>query len=201
MGNPITARFIISSPEFSKCPPPVLPEYAFIGRSNVGKSSLINMITGQKMLAKTSGTPGKTQLINHFLIDETWYLVDLPGYGYAKTSRLRRKQWDSVIEKYLLKRTSLMSIFLLVDSRLSLQENDHKVISWLGEKQLHFSIVLTKTDKLTANQLASNFEALKKALRPDWEELPPFILSSSAKGIGKDEILSFIEKTNQLFNP
>jgi GTP-binding protein len=201
LGNPVSARFVISSPEFSKCPPPDFPEYAFIGRSNVGKSSLINMITGQKLLAKTSSTPGKTQLINHFLIDESWYLVDLPGYGYAKTHKTRRKQWESVIEQYLLKRTSLMSIFLLVDSRLSLQENDHKVISWLGEKQLHFTIVLTKTDKLTVNQLASNFEALKRALRPEWDELPPFILTSSSNRIGKEEILSFIEQTNLLFNP
>jgi GTP-binding protein len=178
-----------------------MPEYAFIGRSNVGKSSLINMITGQKMLAKTSSTPGKTQLINHFLIDEEWYLVDLPGYGYARAAKTKRKQWEKVIEKYLLKRPNLMSTFLLVDSRLSLQDSDRTVINWFGEKQLHFTLVLTKTDKLTTNQLASNFGALKKELMPEWEELPPFILTSAVRGIGKEEILSFIDRTNLLFKP
>ena len=201
MGNPVIARFITSSPDFSKCPKPLLPEYAFIGRSNVGKSSLINMITGQKMLAKTSSTPGKTQLINHFLIDEDWYLVDLPGYGYAKAAKSKRRQWELVIEQYLLKRSNLMSTFLLIDSRLSLQDSDRKVINWFGVKQLHFTLVLTKTDKLTTNQLASNFEAIKKEILSDWEELPPFILSSAVKGLGKEEILSFIGKTNKLFQP
>lgn len=201
MGNPIIAQFITSSPDFSQCPKPAMPEYAFIGRSNVGKSSLINMITGQKMLAKTSSTPGKTQLINHFLINEEWYLVDLPGYGYARAAKTKRKQWEQVIEQYLLKRSNLMSTFLLVDSRLSLQDSDRKVINWFGEKQLHFTLVLTKTDKLTTNQLASNFQAFKKELLSDWEELPPFILSSAPKGLGKEEILAFIEKTNLLFKP
>lgn len=201
MGNPLNAQFIISSPDYGKCPPPEFPEYAFIGRSNVGKSSLINMITGQKMLAKTSSTPGKTQLINHFLINESWYLVDLPGYGYARTARSTRKKWETVIEQYLIKRTNLMSTFLLVDSRLDLQQNDREVISWFGEKQLHFTIVLTKTDKLSVNQLASNFEALKKALLSEWEELPPFILSSAVRGTGREEVLSFIESTNRLFVP
>jgi GTP-binding protein len=199
LGSPLNARFIISSPEFSKCPAPVLPEYAFIGRSNVGKSSLINMITGQKMLAKISSTPGKTQLINHFLINDNWYLVDLPGYGYARTAKTKRRQWETVIEQYLINRINLMSVFLLVDSRLPLQDNDHEVINWFGEKQLHFTIVLTKIDKLTPNKLVSNFEALKKMLNQDWEELPPFILSSSAQGTGREEILYFIEKTNKLF--
>lgn len=199
MASPINAVFIKSSPGFSKCPDPDLPEYAFIGRSNVGKSSLINMLTGKKMLAKISSTPGKTQLINHFLINDDWYLVDLPGYGYARAAKTKRQQWEKVIEQYLLKRTNLMSTFLLIDSRLSLQENDRKVINWFGKKQLHFTLVLTKTDKLTTNQLSSNFEALKKELKKDWEELPVFILSSAAKGIGKEEILSFIEKTNRLF--
>ena len=199
MGSSLNARFIISSPDFSKCPAPVFPEYAFIGRSNVGKSSLINAITGQKMLAKTSSTPGKTQLINHFLINEAWYLVDLPGYGYARTAKTRKKMWGGMIEQYLLSRTNLMSTFLLIDSRLSLQDNDHEVINWFGDKQLHFTIVLTKTDKLTKNQLASNFEALKKSLMAEWVELPPIILSSSVKGIGREEILAFIEKTNFLF--
>ena len=201
MANPIIAQFITSSPDYSLCPKPVMPEYAFIGRSNVGKSSLINMITGQKMLAKTSSTPGKTQLINHFLINEEWYLVDLPGYGYARAAKTKRMQWEQVIEQYLLRRSNLMSTFLLIDSRLSLQDNDRKVINWFGEKQLHFTLVLTKTDKLTTNQLASNFESLKKELLSEWEELPPFILSSAIKGSGKEEILSFIGKTNRLFQP
>jgi GTP-binding protein len=201
LGTPVIARFIISSPEYSKCPAPDLPEYAFIGRSNVGKSSLINMITGQKMLAKTSSTPGKTQLINHFLINETWYLVDLPGYGYAKAARAKRQQWEDVIEQYLLKRPNLLSSFILVDARLALQENDRKVINWFGENQLHFSLVMTKTDKLTTNQLSANLAAFKRELSGNWEELPPIILTSSIIRTGKEEILSFIEKTNHLFTP
>jgi len=159
------------------------------------------MLTDQKMLAKTSSTPGKTQLINHFLINGEWYLVDLPGYGYARAAKAKRKQWELVIEQYLLKRSNLISTFLLVDSRLSLQESDRKVINWFGEKQLHFTVVLTKTDKLTSNQLASNFGAYKRAILTEWEELPPFILSSARSNIGKVEILSFIEKANKLFKP
>jgi GTP-binding protein len=197
----LKAEFITSSTDYTKCPKPILPEYAFIGRSNVGKSSLINMLTDQKMLAKTSSTPGKTQLINHFLINGEWYLVDLPGYGYARTAKANRRQWEKVIEQYLLKRSNLMSTFLLVDSRLAMQESDRKVINWFGEKQLHFTLVLTKTDKLSTNNLASNFEAYKKELLSEWEELPPIILSSAHLSSGKVEILSFIEKTNKLFNP
>ena len=159
------------------------------------------MLTGRKMLAKTSSTPGKTQLINHFLINGEWYLVDLPGYGYARTAKIKRKQWEQVIEQYLIKRSNLMSTFLLIDSRLPVQESDRKVINWFGDKGLHFTLVFTKTDKLSANQLASNFEAYKKELRNDWEELPPFILSSALTALGKGEILSFIEKTNKLFQP
>jgi len=196
---PTQAIFITSSPDYSLCPKPVLPEYAFIGRSNVGKSSLINMITGQKMLAKTSSTPGKTQLINHFLIDENWYLVDLPGYGYARTAKTNRHKWEKVIEQYLLRRSSLMSTFILLDSRLPLQENDRKVINWFGEKGLYFVLVLTKTDKLTHNQLASNLEAVKRELLKEWEDMPPFILTSSQKGLGRDEILALIGETNRLF--
>jgi GTP-binding protein len=197
----LKAEFITSSTDYSQCPKPLLPEYAFIGRSNVGKSSLINMLTDQKMLAKTSSTPGKTQLINHFLINSEWYLVDLPGYGYARAAKAKRKQWEQVIEQYLLKRPNLMSTFLLIDSRLSIQDSDRKVINWFGEKQLHFSLVLTKTDKLSINQLASNFGAYKRELLNEWEELPPFILSSARSNAGKGEILSFIEKTNKLFKP
>jgi GTP-binding protein len=194
------AEFITSSADYTQCPKPILPEYAFIGRSNVGKSSLINMLTDQKMLAKTSSTPGKTQLINHFLINGEWYLVDLPGYGYARAAKGKRMQWEQVIEQYLLKRSNLMSTFLLVDSRLPIQDNDRKVITWFGKRQLHFTVVLTKTDKLTTNQLAANFAAYKRDLLTEWEELPPFILSSAHLNVGKVEIMSFIERTNKLFN-
>jgi GTP-binding protein len=199
-GQPLEARFIISSPDYKKCPDPVYPEYAFIGRSNVGKSSLINMITGQKTLAKTSSTPGKTQLINHFLINEAWYLVDLPGYGYARTARANREKWSLIIEKYLLNRSNLMSSFILLDSRLELQENDRKVINWFGKNQLHFTLLLTKTDKLTVNQLISNQETIKRELLNEWDPLPPIIQTSAAKREGREDILTFIQKTNQLFN-
>lgn len=195
----ISARFITSSPEYTKCPAPVMPEYAFIGRSNVGKSSLINMLTGVKMLAKTSSTPGKTQLINHFLINESWYIVDLPGYGYARTAKIKREQWPNVIEKYLLYRTSLMTTFLLIDSRLELQENDRKVINWFGENGLPFVIVLTKTDKLTPNQVNANQVRLSNKLKEEWEELPVFILTSSKNLEGRAEILQYIDQTNLLF--
>jgi len=195
----ISARFITSSPEYTKCPAPAMPEYAFIGRSNVGKSSLINMLTGVKMLAKTSSTPGKTQLINHFLINESWYIVDLPGYGYARTAKIKREQWPNVIEKYLLYRTSLMTTFLLIDSRLELQENDRKVINWFGENGLPFVIVLTKTDKLTPNQVNANQVRLSNKLKEEWEELPVFILTSSKNLEGRAEILQYIDQTNLLF--
>ena len=197
----LLAEFVTSSPDYTLCPKPVLPEYAFIGRSNVGKSSLINMITGQKTLAKTSSTPGKTQLINHFLIDESWFLVDLPGYGYARTAKSNRSKWEKVIEQYLLKRQNLMSTFILIDSRLPLQESDHKVINWFGEKGLHFVLIFTKADKLTHNQLLSNVGSIKRKISEEWEELPPCIVSSSHNGMGREEVLKFIEETNQLFRP
>lgn len=201
MNTSVEARFISSSPDYDKCPPPVMPEYAFIGRSNVGKSSLINMITGQKMLAKISSTPGKTRLINHFLIDESWYLVDLPGYGYAKTSRSNRKQWEESIEKYLKMRKNLMSSFILLDSRLPLQENDRNMINWFGENQMAFNILLTKSDKLTINQLNANLAAIRRELAESWEELPGIILTSAKTKKGREEILAYIEKTNRLFVP
>lgn len=157
------------------------------------------MITGRKMLAKTSSTPGKTRLINHFLINQAWYLVDLPGYGYAKISRSNRKLWEEVVIAYLSKRTNLMASFVLLDSRLPLQDNDRKVIDWFGENQLAFNILLTKTDKLTTNQLNSNLALIKNELAEFWEELPGIIITSSHTGKGRDEILAFIEKTNNLF--
>jgi GTP-binding protein len=197
----VSASFIISSAELSQCPKPVLPEYAFIGRSNVGKSSLINMLTGQKMLAKISTAPGKTRLINHFLINEQWYLVDLPGYGYAKVGHQTRKKWEKLIETYLLKRDSLMSTFLLVDSRLPLQDNDRQVISWFGENQLPFVIVMTKADKLSRVEADQNFRSFSKSLMEDWEELPRIILSSSKTREGREEILGYIDESNRLFIP
>jgi GTP-binding protein len=197
----LNASFIISSPDYKKCPAPDMPEYAFIGRSNVGKSSLINMITGQKTLAKTSATPGKTQLINHFLINETWYLVDLPGYGYARRARSTRKLWETVIIHYLLNRTNLVSTFLLLDSRLALQENDRNVINWFGENQLPFALVLTKSDKLSPNKLASNIQAVKDELAEEWDELPPFIVTSATNRIGREQILDYIAKYNKSFAP
>jgi GTP-binding protein len=197
----VSASFIVSSAELSQCPKPVLPEYAFIGRSNVGKSSLINMLTGQKMLAKISTAPGKTRLINHFLINEQWYLVDLPGYGYAKVGHQTRKKWEKLIETYLLKRESLMSTFLLVDSRLPLQDNDRQVISWFGENQLPFVIVMTKADKLSRVEADQNFRSFSKSLMEDWEELPRIILSSSKTREGRKEILGYIDGSNRLFIP
>lgn len=199
MGINPTARFITSSAELSQCPEPSLPEYAFIGRSNVGKSSLINMITGQKMLAKTSSTPGKTQLINHFLVDERWYLVDLPGYGYARTGRKNRKKWETLIEKYLLKRENLLTTFILVDARHPMQESDRLVIGWFGENRLPFVLVLTKADKLSSAQRNANLEDYRQALLEEWEELPPIILSSAVNRMGRNEIYSYIEETNKLF--
>lgn len=197
--KPLEARFITSSTDVKQCPEPLLPEYAFIGRSNVGKSSLINMITGQKMLAKISSTPGKTKLINHFLINESWYLVDLPGYGYARSARSERKSWLQTIEKYLLNRTNLMTAFILLDSRLPLQSSDLEIINWFGQIGLHFVILLTKTDKLTKNKLKANQEAIIKELLMYWEELPPVIQTSSQTKLGRDEIIEFIEETNRLY--
>ena len=197
--KPLEARFITSSTDVKQCPEPLLPEYAFIGRSNVGKSSLINMITGQQMLAKISSTPGKTKLINHFLINESWYLVDLPGYGYARSARSERKSWLQTIEKYLLNRTNLMTAFILLDSRLPLQASDLEIINWFGQIGLHFVILLTKTDKLTHNKLKANQDAIIKELLMYWEELPPVIQTSSQTKLGRDEIIEFIEETNRLY--
>ena len=196
-----SAVFITSSAELSQCPKSVLPEYAFIGRSNVGKSSLINMLTGMKMLAKTSAAPGKTRLINHFLINEQWYLVDLPGYGFAKVGQQTRKKWQLLIETYLRKRSNLMSAFILVDSRLPLQENDRLVINWFGENHLPFVILMTKTDKLGISVAEKNLESFRKSLSDDWAELPGIIMTSAKSGRGKEEILSYISDSNRYFRP
>lgn len=193
------AKFVISSTDIKKCPAPNYPEYGFIGRSNVGKSSLINMITGQKGLAKTSSKPGKTQLINHFLINETWYLTDLPGFGYAKVSKVQKARWDIMINEYLLNRENLMCVFMLIDSRLELQKIDRDLMLFLGENRIPFVIVFTKTDKLSKPQLESNLALIKKELKKDWDTLPQSFLSSAEKRLGKDEILTFIEESNSLF--
>ena len=196
-----TAVFSKSSAKLSQCPPMTIPEYAFIGRSNVGKSSLINALTGYSKLAKTSGKPGKTQLINHFIINDEWYLVDLPGYGFAKISKSIRENWEKLIMDYLFKRMNLMNTFILVDSRHKPQKLDVELFEKYGENQLPFTIVFTKTDKLTKNQLAKNIAVYKKYLLQQWEELPPMVISSAVDKKGLDEILDSIEKSKSIFNP
>lgn len=196
----LKAEYIISSKDLSGCPKPDRPEYAFLGRSNVGKSSLINMITGQKSVAKTSSTPGKTRLINHFLVDEGWYLVDLPGFGYAKSSRSSRKEWDQMIRQYLAGRTNLMCNFLLVDSRHEMQPIDHEWITYHGENGLPFALVFTKSDKLSGPKLQSNLARYRQEMLKEWSELPPMFITSAETAQGRDEILSFIDRTNRLFN-
>lgn len=193
-----SAEFIVSNQEVDKCPQTDLPEYAFIGRSNVGKSSLINMLTNHKKLAKTSSTPGKTQLINHFLINEEWHLVDLPGYGFAKTSKKAREQWGQMIHKYLIKRKNLRCTFILIDIRLEPQKIDLDFIEWLGINHLPFVILFTKSDKLNKHNLIKNIELYKSTLLEKWAELPQFIVSSSVTSFGKDAILEMISETNQL---
>lgn len=187
------AVFVISNTELKNCPTDKKPEFAFIGRSNVGKSSLINMLTGKKNLAKTSGTPGKTQLINHFLIDDNWYIVDLPGYGYAKASKSMRSKWEKFISDYLTKRETLMNIFVLLDSRLEPQKIDIEFMNWCGEKGLPFSLVFTKIDKLSSSVLQKNLAKYKKEMLKYWEEMPPVFTSSSTSGHGKEPLLNYVE--------
>lgn len=192
-----SAEFIKSSPNVDECPEASVPEYAFIGRSNVGKSSLINMITDRRKLAKTSATPGKTQLINHFLINQEWYLVDLPGYGWAQTSKVNKAAWKKMIDAYLQKRSNLASVFVLVDSRHEPQKIDMEFMQWLGEEEIPFSIVFTKIDKLGKVQIQSNVSSYKKEMRRTWEELPPTFISSSANKVGAEELLDFIDRINE----
>jgi GTP-binding protein len=194
-----TAEYVKSSVDPRKCPEPLLPEYAFIGRSNVGKSSLLNMITGVKGLAKISTTPGKTQLINHFLINGQWYLVDLPGYGFAKASKSDKKSWQSMSLKYFAKRENLMSVFVLVDSRIKPQKIDIDFINLLGENSIPFVIVITKCDKVSFGHASNTLMELKEILSQSWEELPKTIISSAKNKLGKEDILDFIESTNKLF--
>lgn len=195
-----TAEFVKSSQHFEQCPEPKLPEFAFIGRSNVGKSSLINMLVDKKDLAKTSSQPGKTQLINHFLINEEWYLVDLPGYGYAKTSMENRKKWRKMIEDYLLKRVNLLTVFVLIDSRLEPQKIDLEFINFLGENQVPITLIFTKTDKQSAKKTEESLELFKETLSEYWEELPEIILTSSEKRVGREDVLETIDKIIPFFN-
>lgn len=192
-----SAEFVISNSRVNKCPTTGLPEYAFIGRSNVGKSSLINMLTGRKGLAMTSQKPGKTQLINHFLINRDWYLVDLPGYGYARLSRDGRDGLRRMIEDYILERTELICLFVLLDSRLEPQRIDLEFIEWLGEGGIPFALVFTKADKLSRGKLAANIAAYKERLLQQWEELPPLFITSSEARMGRDELLSYIDGINK----
>ena len=191
------AEFTLSAPQESMCPKDTKPEYAFIGRSNVGKSSLINMLTNNKKLAKTSATPGKTLLINHFIINNEWYLVDLPGYGYAKRSKKEVDKLDQMIRGYILQREQLVNVFVLVDIRLEPQKIDLEFIEWLGVSSVPFAIIFTKADKLSVTKVSQNVEAYKKVLSETWEELPPIFVTSSEKKQGREEILDYIEQINK----
>jgi GTP-binding protein len=196
-----SAEFVCSNTQISKLPPPVKPEYAFIGRSNVGKSSLINMLVNKKGLAKTSQTPGKTQLINHFIINDNWYLVDLPGYGYARISKSKKEDWDKFIRNYLNKRESLQCVMVLIDSRLEPQKIDLEFCNMLGEKGLPFALIFTKADKQSATKTDQHVALFKKALLATFEEVPDVFITSSESGLGKDEVLNFIHHINQHFSP
>jgi GTP-binding protein len=191
-----SAEFVKSSARVDQCPPPEFPEYAFIGRSNVGKSSVINMLTGNRKLAKTSSTPGKTRLINHFLINNQWYLVDLPGFGYAKASRKLRKEFGLLISKYIEMRKNLICLFMLVDSRHPPLDPDMAFIRMLGENQVPFVLLFTKCDKLSSGKRDSNLNIYLNTLRKEWENLPRYFLTSAVSQTGRDEILDYINQTN-----
>lgn len=195
-----TAEFIKSSQKWQDCPEPDLPEYAFIGRSNVGKSSLINAMMSRKDLAKTSQTPGKTQLINHFLVNENWYLTDLPGYGYAKVSKSLRKDFEKLITNYILNRKNLVNLFVLIDIRHNPQKIDLEFIEWCGESGIPFSIVFTKSDKMKPNAALENVEIYKTELLKSWEDLPEIYVTSAEKKEGTEAILNFIGKTNEFLH-
>ena len=195
-----SAEFVISNTDVKKCPAGTFPEYAFLGRSNVGKSSLINMLTARKGLAMTSATPGKTMLINHFLINKNWYLVDLPGYGYARRGQKGKDQIRTIIEDYILEREQMTNLFLLIDSRLEPQKIDLEFMEWLGENGIPFSIIFTKADKLKSGRLKMNINAYLRELSKQWEELPPYFISSSENRTGRTEILDYIESINKDLN-
>ena len=194
-----TAEFVISNTDIKKCPDPILPEYAFIGRSNVGKSSLINMLTNHKKLAKISSKPGKTQLINHFLINKNWYLVDLPGYGYAKVPKSQRNKFQKMINDYILFRKNLMNVFVLIDSRISAQKIDLEFMEWLGLSGIPFSIVFTKADKLTTSKRGTFAKEYEVEMLKSWEEMPPYFITSATSKLGKDELLNYIQTINPKF--
>lgn len=199
-----TAKYLISSPSFDKCPSADKPEYAFIGRSNVGKSSLINMLTGQKSLAKTSATPGKTQLINHFLVESStrqkqkqqWYVVDLPGYGYAKRSQTDRRRWEQMIENYLRKRPNLLQVMVLIDSRHAPQKNDLEFVNQLDKWEVPFSLIFTKADKEKPGVVSRNVQLFIDTLKSTWQFLPQVFITSAEKKTGREEVLLFIEQNN-----
>ena len=189
-----TAEFVKSSERYQQCPEVNIPEFAFIGRSNVGKSSLINMLTDRKKLAKTSGKPGKTQTINHFIINRQWHLVDLPGYGWAQVSKSKRKGWSRMIEDYLLQRAQLVNLFVLIDSRIPPQKIDLEFIDWLGISQIPFSVIFTKVDKQSINKTQSSIALFKRDMQQTWDELPPLFMSSSTERTGKEHILEYVEQ-------
>lgn len=195
-----SAEFVMSNSDVSKCPNSPLPEYAFIGRSNVGKSSLINMLMQRKNLAKTSGRPGKTQLINHFLINKNWHLVDLPGYGYARVSKSTKKVFQKFITQYFEKRTQLVMAFVLIDCRHEPQKIDMEFMEWLGNNQIPFGMIFTKADKLKPNAIERNIDVYMQSMLETWEELPPHFVTSSSKGIGRDELLNYIDQINVSLN-
>ena len=195
-----SAEFVVSNTEVKKCPESKLPEYAFIGRSNVGKSSLINMLTDRKNLAKTSGRPGKTQLINHFIINQNWHLVDLPGYGYARVSRKAKKTFQKFITAYFEERMQLVCAFVLIDSRHEAQKIDLEFMEFLGEKGIPFSIIFTKADKLKPLALSRKIEKYKQKMLESWEEMPKYFITSSTNSTGKDEVLNYIEEINNQLN-
>jgi GTP-binding protein len=188
--------FLTSSQKLSQCPKPDRPEYAFVGRSNVGKSSLINMLSGRKKLAKISQRPGKTTLINHFQVDGTWYLVDLPGYGYAKTSKVQRGQFHQLITNYASKRENLMCLFVLIDLRIPPQASDMDFLRFLGEAQVPFCLIFTKADKLSANKGKKQLELFEQSLLEDWETMPPYFVTSSEDKRGREEVLNYIDQLN-----
>jgi GTP-binding protein len=194
-----SSEFVVSNSDVAKCPDSKLPEYAFIGRSNVGKSSLINMITARKSLAKTSGRPGKTQLINHFLINKEWHLVDLPGYGYARVSKSIKKIFQKFITQYFDHREQMLCAFVLIDSRHNPQPIDLEFMQWLGEHGVPFCIIFTKADKLKPNALARNVEAYKEKMLETWEEMPEYFITSSTSDLGREEVLKYIENLNTQF--
>ncbi|HHB80066.1 MAG TPA: YihA family ribosome biogenesis GTP-binding protein [Saprospiraceae bacterium] len=191
------AQFVGSYPKLAQCPEPKVPEYAFCGRSNVGKSSLINMITEHQKLAKTSSTPGKTQLLNYFLIDDYWYLVDLPGYGFAKVSKQNRKKWWTMITQYVRYRQNLLTVFVLIDGMIKPQNNDIDFINMLGENGVPFAIVFTKVDRVKPKEFKKNRKAFEERLLESWEELPNFFVSSSKTGLGKQDITAYIHSVNK----